>query len=189
MTTPLLNTANRITIFRMALAPLLVVLVLGGQLVWALVVFVAAAVSDALDGLIARWGHQKTTFGAMMDPVADKVLLTSAFVVLTWGPALSARIPAWLTVTALSRDIIIIVSVVVVNLALGRRIFLPSLLGKVCTAAQLVTAGVVLLANALRQEWAGLVYVYWATLLLTASSALHYVYLASRHPAKPERMV
>jgi cardiolipin synthase len=189
MTTPLLNTANQLTILRMALAPLMVVLVLGGQFVWAVVVFAAAAISDALDGLIARWGHQKTTFGAMMDPVADKVLLTSAFVVLTWGSGLAARIPSWLTVTTLSRDLIIVVSVVVVNLTLGRRMFLPSFLGKACTATQLVTAGVVLLANALRQDWAWLLYLYWATLLLTASSALHYVYLASRHPPKPEPMV
>jgi cardiolipin synthase (CMP-forming) len=189
MATPLLNTANQLTILRMVLAPLLVVLVLGGELVWAIVVFAAAGITDALDGLIARWGHQKTTFGAMMDPVADKVLLISSFVVLTWGPNLFARIPAWLTVTTLSRDLIIVVSVVVVNLTVGRRIFLPSLLGKVCTATQLLTVGVVLLANGLRADWPVLAYLYWATLLLTAASAIHYVFQASTAPPKPEDLL
>ena len=67
-------------------------------MVWALGVFVVAGVTDLLDGLIARLGRQQTTLGAMLDPVADKVLLASSFVALTWGPGLPVRIPAWLTV-------------------------------------------------------------------------------------------
>ena len=65
---------------------------------WAFVIFVVAGVTDLLDGVIARHGRQQTTLGAMLDPVADKILLTSAFVGLTWAPGLATRIPAWLTV-------------------------------------------------------------------------------------------
>src|SRR5271169_6112039 len=116
MTTPILTVANQLTLLRMALSPLLVVAVLSHEFPWALIIFVVAGVSDLLDGLIARLGHQKTTLGAMLDPVADKVLLNSAFVALTWTSSLEVRIPAWLTVIALSRDAIIIVSVTVINL-------------------------------------------------------------------------
>jgi cardiolipin synthase len=83
MSTPIFTIANQLTILRMALAPLLVILVLVRQLQWALVVFVVAGVTDLLDGIIARVGRQQTTLGAMLDPVADKVLLSSSFVALT----------------------------------------------------------------------------------------------------------
>ena len=80
MSAPILNAANQLTLLRMGLAPLLVVLVLQRRMGWALVVFVVAGLTDALDGLIARLGHQQTTLGAMLDPVADKVLMTSSFI-------------------------------------------------------------------------------------------------------------
>jgi cardiolipin synthase len=181
MTTPILTVANQITILRMALAPFLVVTVLSHEYTWALVIFAVAGLSDLLDGLIARWGHQKTTLGAMLDPVADKILLSSAFVALTWAADLVARIPAWLTVITLSRDAIIVVSVAVINLTVGRRIFYPSLLGKLSTGMQILTAGVVLLLNALGSDPRATLYLFGVTLLLTVASALHYVYLASVH--------
>ncbi len=154
-------------------------LVVHGRMGWALAVFVVAGVTDALDGLIARLGRQQTTLGAMLDPVADKVLMTSSFIALTWCSGLAVAIPVWLTVVILSRDAIIIVSVAIVNLTLGRRIFYPSLLGKLCTVSQLLTVGLVLLANVLGRGEAMLRYLFIATLALTVASALHYVYLAS----------
>lgn len=179
MTTPILTVANQLTILRMALVPFLVLTVLQRDFTWALVIFVVAGVSDLLDGLIARLGHQKTTLGAMLDPVADKLLLSSSFIVLTWGPALESRIPLWLTVITLSRDAIIVVSVTVINLTVGRRIFFPSFLGKATTLAQIVTAGVVLLQNALATEYREATYLFYVTVALTVASALHYVHLAS----------
>jgi len=179
MSAPILTVANQLTLLRMGLAPLLVVLVLQGRMGWALGVFVVAGVTDALDGLIARLGSQQTTLGAMLDPVADKVLMTSSFIALTWGSGLAFAIPVWLTVVILSRDAIIIVSVAIVNLTLGRRIFYPSLLGKLCTVSQLLTVGLVLLANVLGAGGTMLRYLFVATLVLTVTSALHYVYLAS----------
>jgi cardiolipin synthase len=163
----------------MGLAPLLVVLVLAREMRWALAVFVLAGLTDLLDGLVARIGEQRTALGAMLDPVADKILLTSCFIALTWGPDLRVPLPVWLTVVTLSRDAIIIISVAVVNLAYGRRVFYPSRLGKLTTASQLVTVGVVLLLNAGGWVLAPIRYLVLATVVLTVISALHYVYLAS----------
>jgi cardiolipin synthase len=179
MTTPIFTLANQLTILRMALAPLLVVLVLNRELRWALLAFVVAGSSDLFDGLIARRSKQQTTLGAMLDPVADKILLTSTFVALTWADGLATRIPAWLTVTTLSRDAIIVLSVAIVNLTVGRRIFYPSLLGKLCTGSQLLTVGLVLLVNALGMAVPALWALFWGTLVLTVGSAAHYLYLAS----------
>ncbi len=179
MSSPILTVANQLTILRMALTPLLVVLLLWDEFVWALVVFIVAGVTDLLDGMIARLGHQRTTLGAMMDPVADKLFLGASYVVLTWGAGMPTRIPAWLTVVTLSRDAIILICVAMINLTIGRRVFLPSALGKLATALQILTAGVVLLLNALGETLPALRYLFQLTLGVTVVSALHYVYLAS----------
>jgi cardiolipin synthase len=179
MSEPVLTVANQLTILRMALTPVLLVLILSGRHAWALVVFVVAGLTDLLDGLFARWGHQRTTLGAMLDPVADKVLLSSSYVALTWGRALPCPVPDWLTVTVLSRDAMIIVGVVVINLTVGRRVFHPSLLGKVSTACQVVTAGLVLAANAAGHGWPALEWLFWLTLVLAVASAGDYVRKAS----------
>jgi cardiolipin synthase len=185
MSQPLLTIANQLTLLRMGLAPLLVVLVLSGERVWALVVFVVAGLTDLLDGLIARIGHQQTTLGAMLDPVADKILLSSSFVALTWTSGLEVTIPAWLTVTTLSRDAIILASVAIINLTVERRVFYPSVLGKLSTGSQLVTVAAVLLVNATRTDVPALQVLFWLTLVLTVASALHYVYLASVRRGTP----
>jgi cardiolipin synthase len=184
MAAPVLTLANQLTMLRMGLAPLLVILVLSHELRWALAVFVVAGVTDLLDGLIARLGHQQTTLGAMLDPVADKVLLTSAFVALTWGSRLAVAIPPWLTIVILSRDAIILASVAIVNLTVERRVFYPSLLGKLSTASQLVAVGVVLLLNAFGLELAWLAWLFRLTLVLSVGSALHYMYSSSVRPPR-----
>jgi cardiolipin synthase len=186
MSTPVFTIANQLTILRMALVPLLVILVLTRKLQWALVVFVVAGVTDLLDGLIARVSQQQTTLGAMLDPVADKLLLSASFVALTWGPDLARPIPVWLTVVTLSRDAIILVSVTIVNLTLGRRVFYPSVLGKLCTGSQLLTVGVVLLLNALDSAFPAVMILFVLTLVLTVASAFHYVYMASFRGAGTE---
>lgn len=179
MSDPVFTVANQLTLLRMALAPVLVLLVLDGAFVWASVVFAVAGGTDVLDGIIARRGHQRTTLGAMMDPVADKILMTASFVVLTWASGLIVRIPVWLTIVTLSRDLIIVVSVVIINLTLGRRVFLPSWLGKATTAAQIATAGVVLLLNAVGQPHEVARWVFLATGVLTVTSAVHYTFSSS----------
>jgi cardiolipin synthase (CMP-forming) len=181
MPTPILTIANQLTILRMALAPSIVILIADRRFGWALIVFGAASLSDLLDGLIARFGHQKTNLGAMLDPVADKILLGSTLVALTWVSNLVVRIPVWVTVLVLSRDLLIIVSVVVVNLTLERRIFPPSLLGKLSTFSQIMTAWLVLFLNWLGSASAVVNVAYLATVLFGVASGLHYTYQASTH--------
>lgn len=178
---PIFTVANQLTVLRMAAAPLLVVLVLSREFVWAFVVFVVAGLTDLLDGVVARLGHQKTTLGAVLDPIADKVLLSSAFVVLTWAGELHSRLPVWLTVTTLSRDAIIVIAVAAINFVYGHRVFQPSLLGKLTTGCQIVAAGAVLLMNAVSDDYPPLRYLFQLTLGLTVASAFHYVYTASAH--------
>jgi cardiolipin synthase (CMP-forming) len=179
MSAPILTLANQITFLRMGLAPLLVVLVLAHAMAWALAVFAVAGLSDVLDGLVARRRDERTPLGAMLDPLADKILLTAGFLALTWGPDLLVAVPVWLTVVTLSRDAIIVTSVAVVNFAHGRRVFYPSVLGKLTTASQLVTVAVVLLLDAAGWPFAPVRYLFLATAAVTVASALHYVYLAS----------
>jgi len=130
----ILTPANQLTLGRLLLVPALVLLVLYGHNGLALVTFVVAGVTDALDGAIARRSGQHSNLGALLDPMADKLLIVSTFVVLSL-PALELtnRIPLWLTVLVISRDVIIVVTVAVVNLAVERFTFSPSLFGKVAT--------------------------------------------------------
>jgi cardiolipin synthase len=107
------------------------------------------------------------------------LLLGAAFITLTWTRDLTVAIPMWLTVTTLSRDVLLVISVLVVNLVVDRRIFFPSFLGKMSTVSQVVTVGLVLLLNALEHTVTWMTYVFHFTLLMTVASALHYVYLAS----------
>jgi cardiolipin synthase len=186
MSAPILTVANQLTLLRMGLAPALVVLVLSHEMRWALLVFVVAGVTDLLDGLAARVGHQQTTLGAMLDPVADKILLSSSFVALTWSDRLAPAIPSWLTVITLSRDAIIVVSVAIINFTVGKRVFYPTLLGKLCTGSQLLTVGVVLVLNAYPMPAPWLRAVFLVTMGLTVASALHYTWLASVRRGAPQ---
>jgi cardiolipin synthase len=185
MSEPLLTVANLLTVLRMGLTPFFVILVIQREYGWACATFLVAGATDLLDGLIARIGHQQTRLGATLDPIADKLLLMSSFVVLTWGHGLSVRVPQWLTVLTISRDVMIVISAGVITLTLGLRAFPPSWPGKLTTLAQIATAGAVILLNALGARFDGLPYLFQATAVLTVLSGLHYVYLAfhERPPA------
>jgi cardiolipin synthase len=176
-----LTLANQITLLRLALVPAFVILVLYGRLGWALVVFITAGITDGLDGLIARMANQRTNLGAFLDPMADKLLLVSAFVVLTLpNIGLVNRIPLWLTVLVISRDVVIVATVAVVSLALGPRTFRPSVFGKVATATYIVYTVVVMFFNYLGQPSVWAVVGQWASLIVTLVSGLHYVVHARR---------
>jgi cardiolipin synthase len=123
----------------------------------------------------------------MLDPVADKVLLGATFIALTWNSIVQVRIPVWVTVVALSRDVVIMVAVAIVNLVVERRVFFPSVLGKATTVLQLTTATVVLVLNWLHTDWAALPYLFLGTVLTTIASGIQYIYLASTHRAAVPR--
>src|SRR5712691_11562319 len=109
-----LTAANQLTLLRMLLIPAFVILVVYGHLGWALIVFVIAGVTDGLDGIIARRSGQRTSLGAWLDPMADKLLLVTTFVVLTLPNLdLANRLPVWLTVCIISRDVVIILTVAI----------------------------------------------------------------------------
>ena len=170
-----LTVANQLTILRIVLVPVFVLLVVYGQLGWALVAFLVAGITDALDGLIARRAGQRTQLGAWLDPMADKLLLVTTFVVLTMpGIPLTNHLPLWLTVFVISRDVVIVGVVAIVSLALGPRTFTPSIWGKLATAMYIVTSVVVMYFNYRREEAAVIDAFIWASLGITVVSAVDY---------------
>jgi cardiolipin synthase (CMP-forming) len=176
-----LTVANQLTLLRIFLVPAFVILVLYDRVGWALLTFLTAGLTDLLDGLIARRSGQKTTLGAWLDPMADKLLLVSAFIVLTVPDSgLRIRLPLWLTILVISRDLAIVLTVAVVNLAIGRRTFTPSLLGKTATALYIATCLAVLIANYLGGGDAFVRMFVLATAAITVLSALHYLGRAAR---------
>ena len=176
-----LTPANQLTLLRMLLIPAFVIFVLYGSLGWALIVFVTAGVTDGLDGLIARWSGQKTQLGAWLDPMADKLLLVTTFIVLTLpGLNLENRLPTWLTVCIISRDVVIVLTVAIVNLAIGRRTFRPSIFGKIATATYIVTAVAAMLFNYLGYHSVLVDIGVWASLAITLISSFHYIWHARR---------
>ncbi|MFQ5718967.1 MAG: CDP-alcohol phosphatidyltransferase family protein [Acidobacteriota bacterium] len=182
---------NQLSLFRMVLIPFLVVAVLYGQARWALAIFVVAGVTDALDGLIARTTGQKTALGAFLDPMADKLLMTAAFVVLSLPPMASLprfhpanQLPIWLAVLVIGRDLIIVLVALLFNLALNVRRFPPTLPGKLATVSQVATVSFFLLFNALAIDSAVMrMLCITACLVATIGSGLHYAWHAATHLA------
>jgi len=170
-----MTAANQLTLLRMLLIPVLALLVLYDSMGWALIVLIVAALTDAFDGLLARRAGQHTALGTWLDPVADKLLIATMFVVLTLPlPQLVQRVPLWLTVLVMSRDIGIVVTVAIVNLAVGRRTFPPSIFGKAATATFMLTAVLTLWANYINQPMLLVDVFAYVSLALTVISALHY---------------
>jgi cardiolipin synthase (CMP-forming) len=171
-----LTAANQLTILRIVMVPAFVILLLYGYRGWALITFFAAGITDLFDGLIARRRGQKTTLGAWLDPMADKLLLGSMFIMLTLPDIGSAnRLPLWFTVLVISRDVAIVLTVAVVNLAVGPRTFRPSVFGKLATATYVLTGVVTLYFNYLERP-SGVVTIFvYASLAITLVSAFHYV--------------
>lgn len=171
-----LNVANQLTLLRLALVPAFAILTLYGELGWALTVFVIAGITDGLDGLIARLTNQRTAIGAWLDPMADKLLLLTTFIVLSLkGIGLTNPLPLWLTVLIISRDVVIVLTVAVISLALGPRTFRPSILGKAATATYIATSIIVMVFNYLKQTSVLVDVGIGASLILTVASGAHYV--------------
>jgi cardiolipin synthase len=146
-----------------------------------------AGLTDLLDGLIARWSGQQSSLGAWLDPMADKLLAVSTFIVLTVpGLGLTNRLPIWLTVMIITRDLVIVATVAIVNLAIGRRTFKPSMYGKVATATYMVTVVVAMFFN-YRGYHSVLVDLFvYASAGITLVSSLHYIRHASRIIESPQ---
>jgi cardiolipin synthase len=183
ITNPLRAAPNLLTLTRICLAPFLVVAVLEGHFTAGLAIFIVAGLTDAFDGLLARLLKQRTALGQYLDPVADKLLLSTLFLVLTHR----GLIPVRVTVLVFSRDLGILV-VAAILYAVGRRDFKPSILGKTNTVAQIVAIATVLLAQVDGAQWICQLRLVAldATMALTILSGLHYAWVVSRktpHPA------
>jgi len=162
----------------MLFVPCFVLLLIYGHPKAATVLFLIAAITDGLDGLIARKLQQKTVLGSFLDPMADKLLLTAAFITLTIPSLpLVLHIPTWLTIWTISRDVLIALSVLIIHLQTQHSQFPPSFLGKCTTAVQLLTVGTCMLAN-FRIDIAQAIFPYitYITLAFTFASGLHYAY-------------
>jgi cardiolipin synthase (CMP-forming) len=174
-----LTIANLLTVLRLILIPVFVTALYYQRFSWALAVFLVAAVTDGLDGLVARSFNQKTQLGAILDPMADKLLLVTAFVILSLPRfTLTDPIPFWLTAVAISRDAIIVLGAAVINMTTGFSQFRPSIPGKLNTLVQIVMIVFFLVANAF--DAFGLLakylpIVYYATLAMAVFSGLHYI--------------
>ena len=130
---------NQITFLRLGFLPFFLILMSYEKYKWALLVLVFAGFSDGIDGLIARKFNQRSSLGAYLDPIADKLLLSSSFIVL----AFEKQIAWWLTILILSRDLLILTVAVVIILASGYRPFPPSIYGKFTTFFQIILVGLV----------------------------------------------
>lgn len=190
-----MTVANQLTIARMAIIPLLITLVLSNHAKWALLVFILAGLSDILDGVIARRYRQKSSLGTFLDPMADKLLMTACFIVLSIPDhpqtfpdyAVPNHIPIYLTIVTISRDVFIIMVALVIHLASGLSRFPPTVLGKTTTVIQVLMIGFVLLFNALGQEAPVFIQgLGWLTLAATIASGFHYIRNVARVIAQSE---
>jgi cardiolipin synthase len=176
-TTRVFTIANQLTLLRMLLIPAFVILTLYGEFGWSLFTFAVAGLTDLLDGLAARAAGQKSELGEWLDPAADKLLIVTTVVVLTLpNIGLVNRLPLWLTVLIISRDVGIVLTVAIVNLAVGPKTFKPSPLGKAATAIFIVACVVVMVFNYLgyRSRWVDVA--IWVSLAITLASGVDYVW-------------
>jgi cardiolipin synthase len=180
---PLRTAPNLLTLLRICLMPFLVAAILEGEYLLSFVLFVTAGLTDGLDGFLARMLKQRSVLGEYLDPVADKLLLSTLFLVLMH----KQLIPVTVTVMVFGRDLGILLVAAILYAAVGRRDFPPSIFGKANTLAQITAVAAVLLHQLTTAYW-----VSWfrsmaldATMVLTVVSGLHYAWLVSRRTATP----
>jgi cardiolipin synthase len=171
-----LTTANQLTILRIVFVPVFIILLAYREIGWALGTFVAAGITDVLDGIIARRFRQKTSIGAVLDPLADKLLMTSSILLLSLPQMeLMNIIPRWLMILIIFRDVFILLVSLIVVLMVGWRVFTPTPYGKASTVMQVLTVLAVLYANWRHAPVPELQILFYMTGLMTAFSGLHYL--------------
>jgi cardiolipin synthase len=169
---------NLLSLSRICLAPLLVTALLDNHYTLSLGLFVTAGLTDLLDGLLARLLKQRTMLGQYLDPVADKLLLSTLFLVFTY----KGLVPVRVTALVFGRDVGILVVAAILYAAVGRREFRPSIFGKANTLAQVLAVGAVLVHQLTTVQWVVDIRLVAldATMALTVVSGLHYAWIAAR---------
>jgi len=166
-----MNLPNYITLLRVVLIPFFVNLMIYGYYRAALIVFVTACVTDALDGMIARLTNSKTELGAFLDPMADKLLILSAFVTLV----LLGMLPVWLVVIVVSRDIILVLGSIAIYFTGHQFKAQPSIIGKATTLLQLIVVTLSLVLKNYGTEMGMMTILHWTTAGFTLASGIQYV--------------
>ncbi len=167
--------ATKITLIRLILVPFLIFFILNGDFKVSFVLFSIAALTDGLDGFVARRFNQRSPIGAILDPASDKILMLATFITLSFPEiANSNRIPKWLVFAVLARDFIIISGALFLRIFQNVKTFSPSIWGKLTTGAEAVTAGFVLLGNALSKTLSFLIPLYFLTFFFVLISGLDY---------------
>lgn len=175
---PLRAAPNLLTLGRICLAPFLVAAILEKRFEIGFILFLIAGLTDALDGALARILKQRTEFGHYLDPVADKLLLSTLFLVLMY----EGLIPTTVTVLVFGRDVAILLVAAILYAAVGRREFKPSVFGKANTLSQIIAVAAVLLSQLVQARWLAIfrTVALDATIALTVVSGLHYAWVVSR---------
>jgi len=167
-----MNLPNFLSLIRILFIPLFVILLIYEYYDLSLIILVLSAISDALDGFIARFFHQKTTLGAYLDPIADKLLLVTSYITLS----ILNIIPDWLTIIVISRDVFISLGVLILLINAYPLEIKPSGISKLTTLFQLLTLFLSLSYNHLGLKLTYLQIQYAITAILTIASGLHYLY-------------
>ncbi len=183
MASNILTIPNLLTFLRMALIPVFASLLFYGYSGWALFVFLIAGISDGVDGFVARRFNQESELGTIIDPIADKLLMTVAFIVLAMPNVLEPTrflpVPFWVTAAVIGRDVLIVTVAGAINIMTGFHGFKPSRLGKLSTFVQVVAVVLILLAAFLDYSFY-LPTVYFIVVLLAVVSGFHYIFFIAQ---------
>ncbi len=189
-----INHATKLTLLRIVCVPLLAILVYYGWWGWVLIVFAFSALTDAADGIIARALRQKTWLGSFLDPLADKLLLVTAFISMSFlvrdptGQTGVITVRAWITIVVVFRDVVILLGVGILQILIKDLEYRPTLLSKATTVCQTITIFEVALANYLITSGRATVEQFLfptsllchITLAITILSGLHYILIGTK---------
>ena len=187
MSSRIITVPNLLTVFRMVLIPVFVSLLFYQRFLLALGIFILAGVTVGLDGLLARRFNQKSQLGTILDPIADKLMLVTSFVVLSMRSVFPQPLPShlpvpfWVTVAVISRDVFILVGAAAINIVTGFRGFRPSMLGKINTTVQIFAIGAIMFAASFPYATGYyLPTIYTTVFTFAVLSGAHYVFFVSK---------
>src|SRR5215470_512286 len=187
MSSRIITVPNLLTVFRMVLIPVFVSLLFYRRFVLALAVFIVAGVTDGLDGLLARRFDQRSQLGTILDPIADKLMMVTSFVVLSMRSVFPQPVPShlpipfWVTIAVISRDVFILVGAAAINIVTGFRGFRPSMLGKINTTVQIFAIAAIIFAASFPYATGYyLPTIYTTVFTFAVLSGAHYVFFVSK---------
>ncbi|HEV8189714.1 MAG TPA: CDP-alcohol phosphatidyltransferase family protein [Pyrinomonadaceae bacterium] len=187
MSSRIITVPNLLTVFRMVLIPVFVSLLFYQRFLLALGIFILAGITDGLDGLLARRFNQKSQLGTILDPIADKLMLVTSFVVLSMRSVFPQPLPShlpvpfWVTVAVISRDVFILVGAAAINIVTGFRGFRPSMLGKINTVVQIFAIAIIIFAASVPYGTGYYLPTLYSTVFaFSVLSGAHYVFFVSK---------